>query len=152
MKSCSRLYGISKFEFLIVIVICSVLATVLLTHIDQTRADAEHAEVDLTLRHMRIGLQMAVSELVMAGKDDDVRGLGQRNPFRYLESMPKGYEGERSVPLHAGGWVYDPVQSMVLYRPRMPAAFEGRLVLRWQLRARAASTEKMSGWRIESVE
>ena len=152
MKSCSRLLGVSKFDFLIVVIIFGVLATALFARIDQVQADAERAEVDLTIRNIRVGLQLAVSELVMAGRDGEIRALGQRNPFGYLDAKPKGYEGERSAPSGPGLWGYDPTQAMVLYRPRLAAAFDGRTLLRWQLRAVAAPTDKMPGLRIEALE
>lgn len=144
--------GFDKFDFLVAVTVFGVLATALLARLEYVQGEAERTEVELTLRNMRVGIQLAVGDLIMAGKDDEIRALARRNPFRFLEKMPKGYEGEAAFPAHAGGWSYDTNRNELLYQPKSVNAFDGREMLRWRFESVTAGADRMAGLRITAVD
>lgn len=148
----NRQGGLNKFDFLIVVIIFGVLAATFLARMDQLQGEAERTQVDMTIRNIRVGMQLAVGELVMLGKDDQIRLLLRSNPFRFLEKLPEGYEGEAAVPSRPGGWVYDSNRSELAYQPKLKSAFDGRDSLRWRFQSVAASTDKLAGLRLIAVE
>jgi hypothetical protein len=145
-------YGLNKVDFLIVVILFGVLASVFLYRIEHIQAEAEKTEVALTMRNLRLGMQLAVGELLIAGKDDQIRQLLDRNPFRFLDQPPSGYAGEATNPPTPGGWVFDANRKEIAYRPRLPEAFDGRDVLRWRYIATADRADRMTGLRLVEAE
>jgi len=147
-----RQRGVNKFEFAIVVSIFGVLAFVFLERMEQVQVDAERTEVQLTVRNLKIGMQLAVGELMMRGEEQRVPELIAANPIRFLEKPPRGYEGEAASPRHPGGWVFYPVLREIAYRPRLPQAFDGRDELRWRYQSVAFTADRLGGLRLAAVE
>lgn len=147
-----RQRGVSQFEFAIVVCIFGVLALVFLERMERVQGDAERTEVQLTIRNMRLGMQLAVGELMMRGEEQRMGDLVAANPIRFLEKQPPGYEGEVTSPDRRGGWVFDPIRKEIAYRPRLPQAFEGRDELRWRYQSVAFAADRLGGLRLVAIE
>ncbi len=125
--------GIGKFEFALVVALIGVLAFLLLERLADVEREAERLEVDLTIRNIRIGLQLAIGERIMHGEEDRMAELLDMSPVRFLGRVPAHYT-EGPVPeTKPGSWRYDPANRLLEYRPRQPEAFDGRTLLRWRL-------------------
>jgi hypothetical protein len=116
--------------------------------VTQVRAEIELAQVDIIVRNIRTGLQIAVGERIMRGQDDRLAALLQANPLDFLGAPPVGYVGETSVPGSPGSWRFDPVGRLLEYRPQYPAAFGGREELRWRLAAAGTVAGRPVGLRL----
>lgn len=147
-----RPVGASKLEFAIVIALIGVLAAALLQRIQFVQGEAERTEVQLTIRNLQVGIQLAVGELIMRGEERRMPELVAANPVRFLGKQPPGYEGEAPSPRRPGGWVFDPVLREIAYRPRLPQAFEGRDELRWRYLSVAIAPDRPVGLRLAAIE
>jgi len=132
--------GVSKFEFALVVAIIGVLGGLLLHRLTEVEAAAERLQVELTVRHMRLGLSLAIGERIMQGREDSLAELLERNPADFL-----GGSGL------AQGWRYDPAARRLSYRPRQPEAFEGREELQWRLTAAGRANGRVMGLRLVPV-
>lgn len=144
------LSGSSKLEYAVVIAIFGVLATALLQRLESVQEDAERTAVDLAIRNIRVGMQLAQGELIMHGEDGRVAELAQQNPVRFLGKLPDGYEGEAVSPEQPGGWTYNPTLRELAYKPRLVPAFSGRPELRWHYKAVLADGQ-IRGLRLETL-
>jgi hypothetical protein len=129
--------GVSKFEFALVVAIIGILGGLLLHRLTEVEAAAERLQVDLTVRHMRIGLALAIGERLMQGREDSLAELLERNPADFL--------GGAGL---AEGWRYEPSALRLTYRPRQPEAFEGRKELQWRLIAAGQAGGRVMGLRL----
>ena len=152
MNRLSAQRGFNKLGFVLAISVIGIVITAFLSRVDGIQAESERTEVELTIRNMRVGLQLAVGDHIMGGRDEQIRNLLERNPFRFLERLPSGYEGEAMLPSRAGGWVYDPLRRVLAYQPRLKESFPGRELLRWHYEAVAAPGDRLAGLRISSIE
>ena len=64
-----RQSGANKFEFAIIVVIFSVLATALMARLNAIQEEAERTEVELIVRNIRVGIQLAIGERIMRGEE-----------------------------------------------------------------------------------
>lgn len=143
-----RQRGLGKFEFAIVVAVIGVLAMLFLARIEVVQAEAERTQVDLTVRNIRVGIQLAVGELIMQGREEQMARLAAANPVSFLGKPPEGYEGEAGSPARAGGWSWDPVMRDIAYRPRLPSAFNGRAELRWRYQSTPGTAGRPGGLRL----
>lgn len=143
--------GISRFEFLVVVALIGVLASVLFDRLLTVQLEAERLEVSLTIRNMRTGVQLAIGERLMGGREDTLGELLAANPVGFLARRPAGYVGETSVAGEAGSWRFDPVARVLEYRPRRQEAFAGQAVLRWRLVSRGGDGGRVRGLRLEEA-
>ncbi|MDX9994548.1 MAG: hypothetical protein RBS28_04420 [Rhodocyclaceae bacterium] len=140
-----RQRGLSKFEFAVVLAIFGILATLLLDRLVALEHDTERLEVALTLRHIDIGLKLAIGERMMRGEEARIPELLQRNPLDFLDQQKIGAGGT------AGGWQYDPASRILGYRPRQPAAFDGRTRLEWRFIGHIDELGRNVGLRLEPL-
>ena len=70
-----RQRGTNKFEFALTVGIFAVLATALLVRLNAIQEEAERTEVNLTLRNIRVGIQLAIGERIMRGEEDRILSL-----------------------------------------------------------------------------
>lgn len=129
------LSGSSKLEYAVVAIIFGVLATALMQRLELVQAEAERTAVDLTIRNIRSGMQLAQGELIMHGEDGRIGELARQNPVLFLGKLPDGYEGEAVSPEQPGGWTYNPTLRELAYKPRLEPAFAGQAELRWRYQA-----------------
>lgn len=132
--------GVSKFEFALVVAIIGILGGLLMHRLTEVEAAAERLQVDLTVRHMRVGLSLAIGERIMQGREDSLAELLERSPAEFL--------GGAGL---ADGWRYDPSNRRLSYRPRQPEAFEGREELQWRLTAAGRAGGRVMGLRLVLV-
>jgi type II secretory pathway pseudopilin PulG len=139
-----RQRGANKFEFAVTVAIFGVLATALLTRLDTIQAEAERTEVDLTVRNIRVGIQLAIGERIMRGEEYRISEVAAASPIDFLGRRPRGFT-EGRVAETAGQWAYDPVRRELSYLPRLPQAFADARELRWRYLARADASGKVIG-------
>ena len=136
--------GANRFEFAITVAIFGVLATALLTRLDTIQAEAERTEVDLTVRNIRVGIQLAIGERIMRGEENRISEVAEASPIDFLGRRPRGFT-EGRVAETSGQWAYDPVRRELSYLPRLPQAFADARELRWRYLARADASGKVIG-------
>jgi general secretion pathway protein G len=139
-----RQCGATKFEFVLTVAIFGVLAMLLLERLDALQAEAERTEVDLTVRNIRVGMQLAIGERIMHGEENRIGELAQASPVEFLGHRPRGFT-EAATASQPGEWSYDPVRRELDYLPRRPEAFADATRLRWRYIARTDSAGRTSG-------
>lgn len=140
--------GIGKFEFVIVVIIIGVVSLLLAERLNHIEMEAERTEVDLTIRNIRVGIQLAVGEHVMHGEDAriaEIAEIADASPVDFLGYLPRGFRAEASYPEAAGEWAYNIPRRELAYRPRLPKAFDGREELRWRYERRLAADGRSLG-------
>jgi general secretion pathway protein G len=139
-----RQQGASKLEFALTIAIFGVLAALLLQRLAVIEEDAERIEVDLTIRNMRVGIQLAIGERNMRGEEDRLAEVAAASPVDMLGKYPRGFVAAPE-PTAAGEWAYDPLRRELSYLPRLPGAFGDAEALRWRYVARTDAAGKVVG-------
>lgn len=140
-----RQRGASKFEFAVTVAILGFLAAVLLVRLTAIEAEAERTEVDLTVRNIRVGIQLAIGERIMRGQEERINEVAQASPLDFLGNRPRGFNEGARMPEGPGQWTYDPLRRELAYQPRLPQAFDGIEELRWRYVARFDSSGKAIG-------
>jgi general secretion pathway protein G len=141
---CRLEVGATKLEFVVVVVVFGLLAAILLARINAIQADAERTEVDLTVRNIRVGIQLAIGERIMRGEEHRIDEVARASPLEFLDHRPRGLVDDPEVQ-QAGQWTYDPRQRELIYLPRSPEAFDQARRLRWRYTARVDTTGKTVG-------
>jgi hypothetical protein len=140
---CQR--GFGKLEFAVVLAIFGVLAAALLDRLVVLEHETERLEVDLTVRHINIGLKLAIGEHMMRGHEDRIPWLLDENPLNFLGAQKVGSGNT------ASHWEYEPVGRTLSYRPRQPAAFGGRTELGWRFTGDTDARGRTVGLRLEPL-
>lgn len=128
----------------LLVVIVGGLAAILMAVLQGAQDSQERLVVALTVRNMRSGMQMAVGEALMHGRQREIADWIGGNPVAWLAAPPSGYGGACGVPaaatLTAGAWCFDATTRALLYKPRKAAALHGALasqppctVLTWRV-------------------
>ena len=139
-----RQHGASKFEFAVTVAIFGVLAVALQVRLNAIQVEAERTEVNLTVRNIRVGIQLAIGERIMRGEEGRIIEVAEASPIDFLGHRPRGFSEERSAEA-AGQWAYDPIRRELSYVPRLPEAFAGAGELRWRYVARLDSSGRTVG-------
>jgi hypothetical protein len=124
--------GFSKFEFAVVLVIFGVLASFLFNRLVALEHETERLEVDLTVRHINLGIKLAVGERIMRGEEPRINELLEENPMNFLGRAPPAKVGAGGTALMAGEWQFDSGDRILSYLPRQPEAFGDRTRLDWR--------------------
>lgn len=105
-----------------VLLILGGLALILLSALDEMKERAEKQLVELTIRNMRTGLQLAMAEALMHQQASGIAEWAGSNPVRWLGSLPDGYRGECSAAqrkaLSGGEWCFEQERRELVYRLR----------------------------------
>ena len=136
--------GANKFEFAVTVAIFGVLAMALLMRLNAIQVEAERTEVSLTVRNIRVGIQLAIGERIMRGEEERIGEVARASPIDFLGHRPRGFSAG-SFPHAPGHWAYDPVRRELSYLPRLPEAFADARELRWRYVARVDSSGKTVG-------
>ena len=152
-----RQAGFGKFEFAVVLAIFGVLATLLLNRLTALEHETEKLEVELTVRHINTGIKLAVADAIMRGEEMRIAALIEENPLNFLG--PKVGAGGTAQPDAANmgaaptlaGWHYAADSRTLHYRPRQPAAFGGRDLLRWRYTSHTDELGRTVGLRLEAL-
>lgn len=137
--------GFSKLEFAIVLVILGILAAALFNRLLVIEHDTERLAVDLTIRHIHVGLKLAIGERIMRGRESEIAGLLTQSPLDFLGESEKVDIGETAR------WHYHTAQRELSYRPRQPAAFDDHTELRWVFTGHRDEIGRMVGLRLEPL-
>jgi hypothetical protein len=148
-----------------VLVVLGSLALGLLWALGDMKERAEKQVVDLTIRNMRTGMQLAMGEALIQQREREIASWVGGNPVGWLEAPPPGYRGECSAEesrgLSSGEWCFERVSRELVYRPdrvdhlRDSRGDEGRQCgqLRWRVArgSESAFSAGFVGLRIESA-
>ncbi len=145
-----RQRGSNKFDFAITVVIFGLLATALLVRLNAIQEDAERTEVQLTVRNIRVGIQLAIGERIMRGEEDRIGEVAKASPVDFLGHKPRSFTNARA-PEAPGQWSYDPVRRELKYQPRIPGAFPEATELCWRYVARVDSSGRTVGISLEGL-
>lgn len=137
--------GFGKLEFAVVLVVFGVLATLLLNRLVALEHETERLEVDLTVRHINIGMKLAIGEHLMRAQEHRIARLLEENPLHFLGAQKVGV-GET-----ASRWRYDQSSHILNYRPRQPEAFDGRESLSWRFTGDRDNLGRAVGLRLEPL-
>lgn len=143
--------GASKFEFALVIALVGCVSLVLATRLKGLEEAGERMEVELTIRNMRVGLQLAMGERIMKGEEARLEELIGANPVGFLGRTPARYREGDGTDAGPGDWWFDPARRTLGYRPRQAEAFGATAALRWQVRARGRLGGRVVGLGLEAV-
>lgn len=146
MKRPGCQHGLGMFEFIVVMTVIAILAYALLERLLVLEQETERLEVALTVRHIHIGLKLAIGEHLMHGEEARIPELVKANPLHFLGAQKVG-AGDAAP----GNWQFDHASATLSYRPRQPEAFDGRTTLVWRLTAHLDELGRTSGLRLEPL-
>ncbi len=110
------------FQGAVLFVLVGALAIGLLSALSDARESAEKLVVELSIRNMRTGMQLAMGEALMQQREGEMATWAGRNPITWLGSKPDGYLGACPVAgrqfLPGGAWCFDYERRELVYRPR----------------------------------
>lgn len=105
----------------VVLVVLGSLAMGLLRALGEMKERAEKQVVDLTIRNMRTGMQLAMGEALMQQRERDIASWVGGNPVAWLGAPPGGYRGEcsegESRGLSGGEWCFERDSRELVFRP-----------------------------------
>lgn len=110
------------FQGAIYLLLAVLLGARLLVALNEAQERAEKLAVELTVRNMRTGMQLAMGEALMHRREGEIASWVGSNPVRWLGAPPDGYLGEcsgaeaRALPV--GRWCFDRERHELVYRPR----------------------------------
>jgi type II secretory pathway pseudopilin PulG len=111
--------GFSLFEFAVATAIFAVLLAVLIDRLLFYRELAESVAAEQLVGVLRTALQMKMSQLTVAQKQQEARRLIGENPISWLSDTPKNYLGEYYSPkineMPRGNWYYDRGEKVLVY-------------------------------------
>ncbi len=114
--------GSHWFQWAVLFVSIGLLVVVgILPALDDASERAERQAVELTIRNMRTGMQLAMGEAIMRQREGEIATWIASNPVRWLGSSPVGYRGACSMAVKAlagGEWCFDDASRVLIYRPR----------------------------------
>ena len=139
-----------KLEIAVVLIIFGVLAHILLDRLVAMEHDTERLEVSLTIRHINLGLKLAVGEHTMRGEEVKIPRLLSRNPLNFLGEQTRKVDADGTLHT-AGHWWFDASARTLNYTPRQPEAFEGETRLAWQMLGHPDSLGRLADLHMERL-
>lgn len=107
--------GSSLFEFTVVLIVISTLATVLLNRLDYYKEMLEKAAMESTLRNIKTGLQVQLAELIVTNHQAQAGRLENEDPVQWLDEKPFNYGGNYGAPAATGTWYFDAAKHELVY-------------------------------------
>ena len=111
-----------QLELGIAVAMIALFSVFLLKALSQLQEESEKLLVELTIRHINIGLTVEQRRYMIAGREAELALLARSNPIMWLEKPPAGYMGARVCAteglLAPGQWCWDADSRMLFYRPR----------------------------------
>jgi hypothetical protein len=106
----------------VILLVIAALALGVLSALDDMKERAEKLGLELTLRNMRTGMQLAMVDAMMRQRAPEIATWVGGNPIAWLGSDPDGYLGACARAgrqfLPAGAWCFDEERRELAYRPR----------------------------------
>jgi type II secretory pathway pseudopilin PulG len=113
--------GATRLEVLVATIIFGILGAVLLEESLRYQEYAEKTAMEITVRHMRSGLQLRIADLMMRDKMEEIDSVLNDNPVSWLETPPPNYLGALQNPdpqkLAQGNWYFDAGAQELVYLP-----------------------------------
>lgn len=110
--------GFTWFEFLVAVVLISLLGVVLLDRLALYQEQAEKAAMQQMISNLRSTLRMKIADRLLNGRQDQ-RALVDDNPMDWLIGKPSNYLGERFGPapgsVPGGHWYFDLRDKTLVY-------------------------------------
>lgn len=138
--------GLPWFEFMLAVALISAIALGLAERLAYYQALAEQAELDSLLRNVRAGLRFELVRRLALGQSRE--DLGQLSPLDFLQTPPRGFQGERSGDLatvlrqlRAGQCVVFKPEQALYYRVAHAAWGQDAAPALWVLRLQPSSAE-----------
>jgi len=112
--------GSRWLNFAIAMLLIAVVSLWLAASLRETEERTEKMLVELAVRRMNMGLQLAMGEAMMHERGREIPGWAGSNPTRWLDGKLQGYVGDcpRTGDLAEGGWCFDSLRGELHYRPR----------------------------------
>jgi prepilin-type N-terminal cleavage/methylation domain-containing protein len=121
--------GFTLLEFVVVVIVISVLATVALNRLWALQARAERTAVEQMLGGLRSALGIKVAQFIAKGDRAGIASLIDSNPMDQLVNIPVNYVGvlrDRGADQVTGGhWYFDAQGRTLEYRIRNERYFVG---------------------------
>ena len=155
--------GFSLVEFIVVLVVVSIISAILLDRVKFYQEQAEKTTMEATAAAIQAALHLRMAGYLASGEDPAVQRLARENPMDWVARRPENYAGAfdplaaRALP--DGTWYYDLSDRTLVYRVHYGRAFEPDAQGRKEVRFRAnveygrleASSNLMGIKRIEFV-
>ncbi|HKQ30056.1 MAG TPA: prepilin-type N-terminal cleavage/methylation domain-containing protein [Burkholderiales bacterium] len=123
--------GFSLLEFVVVIVIVSVLLVIAISRLLVLQVDAERVAMETVTGTLRSAIGIKVAESLVKHQIRDLGLLEGSNPMDRLAEFPRNYLGEfdNTDPraLENGNWYFDRSSRVLVYVVRNDSFFEGGL-------------------------
>lgn len=87
-------HGRSWFELGVVAAVIGVIGWFWIGAVLELQAQGEKTTVDLTIRNMRTGLQLQMTDLMIQNRAKEIPSLAGQNPVQWLAQPPDHYLGE----------------------------------------------------------
>jgi prepilin-type N-terminal cleavage/methylation domain-containing protein len=119
--------GFSLVEFVVVVVVVSIMSAVLLERVKFYQEHAEKATMEATAAAVQAGMHLRMAGYLAAGRIREVQLLTTQNPIDWLARKPDNYAGAfdrlgaEEVP--EGSWYFDLSDKTLVYRVRYGRAF-----------------------------
>jgi len=143
----------------IAILLIAVISLWLADSLRETEERTEKLLVELAVRRMNMGMQLAMGEAMMDGREREIPSWVDSNPARWLDGDLKGYVGEcpRASDLEKGAWCFDALRGELHYRPRLDRNLRlkngGEVsLLKWRVVAKNTTAQGgLVGLRVENI-
>lgn len=103
------------------LVVVGALSYAIVQAVSEARDEAERLVVDLTIRNMRTGMQLAIGEAIMQQRAQEVPDWEGENPVGWLGTLPTGYVGacrnQDSGKAVRRVWCFDEARRVLVYYP-----------------------------------
>jgi general secretion pathway protein G len=115
--------GFTLFEFIVVIIIISILIEETLRRVPFYQEQAEKTVMEQTVAGMQSALVMRTGSLMAQGaaREAGMSKLASENPINWLQQKPQNYAGEFFDPstgaVKPGSWVFDLKSHDLIYVP-----------------------------------
>jgi len=130
--------GFTQFEFIVVVILISILSVVALNRMWAWRAEIEKTFIKTVSGNIRSALGLQTAQLALHGKLKQLPQLAGANPFSLLAQTPEQYLGELSADdprtQQSGIWYFDKKQKALIYTIKHTDDF--RSTLKGQARIR----------------
>ena len=88
--------GFSKLEFIVVIILLSILSVLLLNRVEKWESEIERKHIIGVSTNIQSALNVKIAQLAMQGKLEQLNTLSKINPLELLASKPANYLGEKN--------------------------------------------------------
>ena len=113
------------------LVVVGALSYAIVQAVNEARDEAERLVVDLTIRNMRTGMQLAIGEAIMLQRVREVPGWAGENPVGWLGTPPTGYVGacrnQDPGKMVQRVWCFDKARRILVYYPGSADRLAGSL-------------------------